>query len=439
MREHFDRLAALACSLTRSDEVCLLSWSGEESSFVRLSRNRFRQAGSVRDSGLALTLVRGRRHATLDLTLSGTGEDEARVEHALAELRGLLGDLPEDPHLLYSTEPWTSCRQDAAELPPAQDMAAEIVRLAEGRDLVGILAAGPVSRGFASSLGHRNWCETTSFNLDFCLYHQDDKAVKTSLGGRRWDGEDLAVRLTRASRDLETMALPPRTVPPGRYRVFLSPAALGEIMGLLSWGGFGLADQRTRQSPLLALALGEARLDERVRLIENTAAGVAPNFQEQGFARPDEVVLIDGGRLVGQLVSPRSAREYGVPPNGASAAESPLSLDLAPGRLPLGEALARLDTGILIGNLWYLNYSDRPACRLTGMTRFATFWVEGGRVVAPLSVMRFDDTIYRILGEGLVDLTVERDFLIDQGTYGGRSLSSMRLPGALVEGFALTL
>ena len=62
------------------------------------------------------------------------------------------------------------------------------------------------------------------------------------------------------------------------------------------------------------------------------------------------------------------------------------------------DALAALDTGLCVGNLWYLNYSDRPACRMTGMTRFATFWVEDGKIVAPVDVLRFDDTIYRMLG-----------------------------------------
>ena len=43
--------------------------------------------------------------------------------------------------------------------------------------------------------------------------------------------------------------------------------------------------------------------------------------------------------------------------------------------------LSALDTGVYISNLWYLNYSDRLACRITGMTRFASFWIENGEVV----------------------------------------------------------
>ena len=117
----------------------------------------------------------------------------------------------------------------------------------------------------------------------------------------------------------------------------------------------------------------------------------------------------------------------------------PESIDLAAGTVASRDVLRQLDTGIYINNLWYLNYSDRPACRITGMTRFATFWVERGEIRAPLNVMRFDETLYRMLGENLEGLTSERDFILDSGTYGSRSTSSSRVPGALVKDFTFTL
>ena len=73
------------------------------------------------------------------------------------------------------------------------------------------------------------------------------------------------------------------------------------------------------------------------------------------------------------------------------------------------------------------------------MTRFACLWVKNGKPVAPLNVMRFDEGIYNILGKNLVDLTIEHEHILDTGTYGGRSLSSSRLPGALVDEFRFTL
>ena len=76
---------------------------------------------------------------------------------------------------------------------------------------------------------------------------------------------------------------------------------------------------------------------------------------------------------------------------------------------------------------------------MTGMTRFATFWVEGGSIQAPLSVMRFDESIYRMLGDQLLGLTAEREFILDASTYHQRSTGSSRLPGAVVEQFTFTL
>jgi predicted Zn-dependent protease len=182
-----------------------------------------------------------------------------------------------------------------------------------------------------------------------------------------------------------------------------------------------------------------ARLSPKLTLIENTEAGVAPRFQHDGFVKPASVTLIGKGRLEDALVSPRSAKEYGLETNAAGAWESPESLDMAPGGLDPAGALAALDTGLRIGNLWYLNFSDRPAGRITGMTRFATFWVERGRIVAPVNPIRFDDSIYRMLGEALVDLTSDCELLLDTSTYGQRSTGSVRLPGALLAGLKFTL
>ncbi len=211
-----------------------------------------------------------------------------------------------------------------------------------------------------------------------------------------------------------------------------------EIAALLCWGGFSGRALATKQSALAKMQDGQT-LDARVTLTEDTEGGVAPGFQAEGFARPPRVPLVSNGALVGSLVSPRTAREFGLAANGANGAEMPESLAMAGGTLATDDALAALGTGLAIGNLHYLNYSDRPACRITGMTRFATFWVENGKVVAPVDVLRFDDTVYRLLGANLEALTTETEFILDAGTYQSRQLASVRLPGALVSEMAFTL
>ncbi|MEZ5589950.1 MAG: ChaN family lipoprotein [Gammaproteobacteria bacterium] len=111
----------------------------------------------------------------------------------------------------------------------------------------------------------------------------------------------------------------------------------------------------------------------------------------------------------------------------------PQALSMAGGELASSEVLDCLDTGLYISNLWYCNYSDRNAGRITGMTRFATFWVEHGQLREPVNVMRFDDTIYNLLGQELLALTRERELLLDAGSYEHRSRRSSELPGLVVK------
>lgn len=440
MRDYFYALADSLTGLLRGAEVYTCAFQGEESDFVRFNHARIRQAGHVVQQSVSLDLIEGRRHAAAELTLSGDLTlDRARLAALLEDLRAARAQAPDDPFLCYATEPRSSERAHPNRLPAGQELAEAVLAAGREFDLVGILASGAVYAGFANSLGQRNWYARPSFNLDWSLYLRADKAVKSRYAGFDWRQDELQGRMAAAGDQLEALARPARNLSPGRYRAYLTPAALEEILGLLSWGGFGARAHRTGTTPLLKMVEEGARLHPELTISEHTAAGAAADFQEAGFIRPPQVLLIDRGVYRDCLVGPRSAMEYGLPCNGADAAEAPLSLEVAPGTLATAEILKTLDTGLYIGNLWYLNYSDRNAARITGMTRFATFWVENGAVQAPVNVLRFDETLYHLLGERLLGLTREQELLLDPSSYGARSTRGARLPGALVEAFNFTL
>jgi predicted Zn-dependent protease len=440
MQTYFNEVADAIQSNLQGDEVFTASFGGEDSDFVRFNKSEVRQAGHVSQRSVDLDLINGARHAAGSLCLTGDLElDRPRVASMLRDLRDTISVLPEDPHLLYATEVQSSERIAADELPDGEDAVAQIQAAGKGRDLVGIYAAGGVHRGFANSFGQRNYYSSHSYNFDWSFYHQADKAVKDGYAGFRWDPAEFESKVKLAGEKLAVLEHRAKTIDPGRYRVYLSPVALYDIVGMMSWGGFGLKAHKTKQTPLLKMVEDGATLNPAFSVSENTGEGVAPNFQEAGFIRPATVSLIEGGAYKDCLISPRSAKEYGVATNGASAGESPESVEVAAGTLARDALLKELGTGVYVGNVWYLNFSDRNTCRTTGMTRFATFWVEGGEIKAPLNVMRFDETVYRMLGENLVGLTQERDLILDADTYFHRSTTSGRLPGALVEDFTFTL
>lgn len=441
MQDYFYHLADFIGTQLQHNEIYLSEFTAETSDFVRFNKAKVRQPSSVEQRYIEIDLINGKRHSTGQLALSGdTVTDQERVTTLLAELREQLPYLPDDPYLLYATD-IQSTEVNGDNLLPTSDEALDtIIEATEEYDFVGIYASGGIFTGFANSLGQRNWHSSYHFNLDWSFYHDTDKAVKSAYAGFQWDNATFQQKIAHSSAQLEILKQKARSIEPGQYRVYLSPTALYEIFQLLSWDTFGLKSQRTKESSLLRMLEEPAQqLHPSVTLRENIADGIAPAFQSNGFIKPPEIPLITQGAYQQALISPRSAKEYGVDTNGANQEETPTSLDLAAGDLPPADVLKTLETGCYINNLWYLNYSDRAACRMTGMTRFATFWVEKGEIVAPLSVMRFDETLYHILGEPLIALTNEREFIIETDTYDNRSTKSVRLPGALVDKLTFTL
>jgi len=440
MQDQFFTTADTIAAHIKGDEGFLARFSGEASDFVRFNRSAVRQAGMVEQRYLTLELFRGRRHAAQTLTLTGVRDaDASAVKAAVLALRDVLADTAEDPHFLINTAPQSTSRVMPSALAKPEEGVDAVLKAGAGHDMVGFYAAGPIHRGFANSLGQRNWDTVEAFNIDLSFYLRADKAVKMGHAGTTWQADAFARKADLAKARLEVLARPAKTIAPGGYRVYLAPAAMEDILGMMSWGGFGLADHRTGTTPLIKMVEQGVKLNPAVTIAENMRDGLSPGFQSQGFVKPSVVTLIANGVYKDCLVSPRSAAEFNAPQNGADDSESPVALDMAAGTLAPQNILQTLGTGIYVGNLWYLNYSDRNAARLTGMTRFATFWVENGEIVAPLNVMRFDDSLYRMLGDNLAALTAERDLLLSTDTYDARSTRSMRLPGAVIDDLRMTL
>ena len=440
---------ALADALLQPDPVVdriTLHLCAEASDFLRFNQGALRQATSVQQAYATIAVERGLRRSESAVSLSGElAADLQRLRAERTLLVAQLGLIADDPWLQRPSAATHSQRDDRGALPNAAHVIAlvhEHAALRLKQDLVGFYAAGPVAHALADSLGSRHWHRVESFHFDWCLYHRADKAVKTAYAGTHWRDAAFAERLDQAAQRVKLLERPARTLQPGAYRAAFAPAAMAELLGTLGWSGFSLKARRTGVSSLMRLQRGEAALASGFHLDEAFALSTTPAFSAEGFARPPTVALVQGGRLPaagGTLNSPRSAAEYSVPATGAHSGESPEALHLHGGHIPDAELLHVLGTGLYISNLWYLNYSDRAACRMTGMTRYACFWVDKGELVAPLDVMRFDDDVLRLFGPGLVGFTATPEFMPNSDTYGARRLGSVTTPAAVVEGFALTL
>lgn len=437
--EHFQALVQGLQHAVAPSQRFTLSYNAEASDFIRFNHAKVRQAGQVAQATVLLKLIENDRQAELQLTLSEDLEvDQQRLTQAVHQLSQTLPLLQPDPYLQLNTSQWQTRHVDDTPLPDAAAVVEQIGTAARGLDLVGIYAAGSICRGFASSDGATGWHQANSFNFDFSLFHANGEAVKANYAGQQWQAQAFADRLAQAREQLDHLSRPLKVLPPGAYRAYLAPAALDEIIGMLGWGGFSAQAIASKNSPLQRLYAGEARLSAQVSFEERISDSLTPAFSQEGYPRKD-LSLVSHGLAAERLVDSRSAAEYGLQGNGADNSEMPGALQMAAGDLPLADVLQRLGTGLYISNLWYLNYSDMPAARMTGLTRFATFWVEDGHIVAPVNTMRFDDSVYSVLGDQLEALTAERELILSTSTYGERQTHSSLLPGALVKRLLLTL
>ncbi|RMN13323.1 hypothetical protein ALQ65_05434 [Pseudomonas syringae pv. coriandricola] len=438
-QQQFEALVAMLRAALSPTEQFTLAYDAEASDFIRFNHGQVRQAGCVQQVILTFKLIDDGRHANLEVTLSGDTEtDTRRLTEALQQLRDTLPSLSKDPYLLPNTQAWQSSNVQDLPLPDSAQVVELISALAQGLDLVGFYAAGPLYRGFASSWGALGWHQANSFNFDWSLFHENGQAVKANYAGHDWSNEAFVRRFEQAREQLEFLGRPLHVLEPGQYRAYLAPAAMDEVIGMLTWGGFSAQALASKRSPLQRLYDGDTPFSPMVSIDEQVTGSLSPAFSREGYPRKD-LALIGNGQARERLVDSSSAAEYGLPANGADYGEGPSALSMAGGSLELDQILEKLGTGLYISNLWYLNFSDRAAARLTGMTRFATFWVEDGQIVAPVSTMRFDDSAYSLLGSALEDLTRERELILQSSTYSQRQTGSTHLPGALISRITFTL
>ncbi|MFK7824051.1 MAG: metallopeptidase TldD-related protein [Oligoflexales bacterium] len=439
MQDYFYKISDNLFKQLVAQEILLLNLQGEESDFTRFNQSKIRQSGLVFQEFLSIELLKGNKHASGSLTLSkDLQEDLQCIKSMLGSLRDLIKEVPDDPHLLFNTKLQNSEYLGEATEYESEHIIAEICKNACKQDLVGFLACGRIHQGFANSLGQKNWFEADCFNFDWSLYHRADKAVKSQFAGTKWDQNKFSQILSQNQNHLANLKPQAKTIKPGSYRVYLAPAAHAEIISLLTWGGFSHKALATKTSPLQKLFEKKATFSPKFGLYQDNTHSMAPNFDSMGYVYTQDCGIIKAGNFSHALISPRTAKEFDLVPNNPGS-ETPKNIVLEGATLEPEAILEKLDTGIYISNLWYLNYSDHSNARITGMTRFACFWVENGEIKAPIEVMRFDVSVYDIFGKGLIDLCSESELLLSNSSYHKRNTSSLNLPGALINDFMLTL
>lgn len=440
MKKVFNSISDSLFKELKSGEDVILSFSGENSQFIRFNNGSVRQTGMVDDADIELKFISNNRICGGGFTISGDMEiDLARGKHEIERMRHETNELPEDPFLVLPKNLGSSNVIKEANGLKFEDSIDAILPAMSGTDFVGILANGKMFRGNANSKGQNHWFETDTYSLDYSLVTSAHQMVKGSFSGSDWNQEEYESYVKRSKEKLSLMERKPIKIKTGDYRTWFESAAVSDFLGMFSWNGISEASLRQGCSGFGKMRHNDTRLSPKFSVIEDFSPGYCPKFNSDGEVAPDELALIEAGQLKNTLISSRSAKEYGLESNYAENGEFLRSPRMATGNLNQDDVVKKLDKGLFLSNIHYLNWSDNPGGRITGLTRYACFWVEGGEIVAPIETMRFDDSFYRFFGDQLSEVEDRLYTNPEVGTYGGRSLGATACPGILVNSFSLTL
>ena len=232
----------------------------------------------------------------------------------------------------------------------------------------------------------------------------------------------------------------PRDMPIGKYQVLLEPDAVAELLTWLGYLGFG-AKQFAEHTSFMCGRMGDRITGEAITISDDATdpAGLAMPFDVEGVPTR-RVPLIERGVATGLVYDTHYARLYDTQSTGHAstpdATEGPLPshVCMAAGEATYETMLRAIDRGLIVTRFHYVNgFLDPRNTLMTGLTRDGTFLVERGKIVAPVTNLRFTERILEAFSRTRL-MARDRQLIADPAQDAGGVLA----PAILIDDFTFT-
>jgi PmbA protein len=230
---------------------------------------------------------------------------------------------------------------------------------------------------------------------------------------------------------------------PATYKAILEPYAVADLLwyfAFTSLTGLALLEGRS----YLADRIGEQVFHPSFSLVDDALdlRGLPKAFDFEGVAK-QRVQLVEEGVARDVVWDRRTAAQAGRESTGHALAAPaqgtgpiPFNLVVPGGDASVDELVERVDDGIYVTRVHYLNIVDPREGILTGMTRDGTFRIERGRVTAPLVNLRFTTSFPKLL-ERLLGLSAESVLVNLSDFYDERYPFGAVVPAVATEAFTV--
>jgi predicted Zn-dependent protease len=402
-----DHIVALVRTRAADAEVEVTVRRGQEA-LTRFATSFIHQNVASEVSHVLLRVALDDRNATT--SLDGPADDDAlgRVIDGVIEAAGVRPPDPDWPGVAPKAAAPIVDHYDEATASATADQRASLVsgfvKAAGGLETAGFCSTESVHVAFANSAGQRLAARATVAELDgICRTPTaDGSSRRASVTISALDGAEIGARAATKARTASDAT----DLEPGRYEVVLEPGCVADLLSFLANDGFnGVAVEEGRSFA----SLGKAQFDPSITLRDDVTdpSTIGIPFDIEGTPRlPRD--LVRSGTTVGLLHTRRSAKRMGVDSTG-HAVEGGAEWGFVGGNLALdvaavrdGDLIANVEHGVLVTDFHYTRILDPRTQVVTGLTRNGVWLIEDGRIVRPITNLRFTQSYLEALAPGAV-------------------------------------
>ena len=420
------------------------------SALTRLAHNEVSESIGKDRASLSVRVLLGPANSPNKVGIASTNRlDDAGLKAVVAQATHAAELGHEEPTLLPPLGPQkyqSVDRFDAATAECSADRRTAPLRTIlercrrEGLQCAGAFSTGAYGMGIATSAGLFAFHRLTKANCSLTVSQAEGAAASapTSSGWSEqleWQVDRIdPAGLAEQAFDIARRSRQPRPLPPGGYTVLLPPAAVGELLMYLAWGGWSTKAILEGRS-FFSGKLGQQVFGPNISIADDAffpRAGGFP-FDQEGLPR-QRVPMIEAGGFTNMVHGRETARLAKSQPTGhgliapTTDGAIPCNLVLAPGNATVPQMIGSVEHGLLVTHLHYVNILRPTDLTLTGMTRDGLFLIENGKVAGPANNMRFTQSLVTMLNNVIA---VGSDLSPVPGFYGGQFLT----PSLLVKDF----
>ena len=296
-----------------------------------------------------------------------------------------------------------------------------------GAQLAGSLVIGEDEVAVVNSAGVSSYAASTIAGAKLVTMYRSLSGFATGVH-RRFDRLDLDGMLQRSLRQC-LHRTSPVTLPLGTYEVILEPEAVAELLDWLGFIAFGAKSLQERTS-FLTGRIGETIASRHLTIYDdgNEPQTLRMPFDYEGVPR-QRVTLIDRGKAAGVVYDSIYGKRFGQPSTGHAMSPddtdgpTPLHLAIAPGRTSVSTMIRSCKRGLLIPRFHYVNGLLNPReALMTGLLREGVFLIERGKRIAPVTTMRFTQSLLEAFRH-VLGVSRERRLVADPSTGIGSTLT----------------